>query len=113
MSDVTQAALRNRFRWTKLTSPGRWAPKEGDEIAGFFMGTVTLDGAHGQYQAVSLAVPGQPAPLLVAGTHLLSLIESSMVVEGAALRIRFDGLVETSNGRRMKHFTVWLGEDHG
>lgn len=101
----TSADIIERYNWKRLETPRAWAPKAGDELAGYYLGATLRDGAFGQYSVVLVAVPSEGV-YMVSGTIIIQLVQSAFIPTGSPLRIRFDGLAETTMGRQMKKFEV-------
>ena len=102
--------IRERFKWRKVAAPKTWRPEEaGQELVGYYGGRTLREGKYGQYEVILVHVPLEGSYTL-SGTHLIQLVDASMIVLGHPIRIVWRGLVETTAGHQMKTFEVMVAE---
>lgn len=103
------ASKLKNMKWRKINAPAPWYPKDDDELIGFYAGRTKRDGSFGQYEVVVVLVPYKGA-VTVSGTTLIQLADSAMLTRGDAVRIKYLGKKQLDEGREMKLFELYVGE---
>lgn len=97
----------SKKKWRKVEGPKLWRPAPGDELMGFFGGTQTAQGQHGEYETV--VVYSNDGAFSVSGCKALSLIRCAGAL-GREDRLRFvyRGAVDLDNGNTMKDYELYV-----
>lgn len=97
----------SKKKWRKVEGPKLWRPKAGEALEGFFGGTRTIQGQHGEYEVV--IVYTEPGAFAVSGCKALSLIRCAGAL-GREDRLRFvyKGAVDLDNGNTMKDYELYV-----
>jgi len=102
--------IRAQFKWRKVQAPKTWRPADvGEEVVGYYGGQTLKEGRYGQYSVALVHVPLGESVML-SGTKVIQLIDSSLIKPGHPIRIIWMGMKDLPNGHTMKDFEVHVAE---
>jgi hypothetical protein len=100
------------IKWKKLEAPKPWRPTLPDEeLVGYYLGQSVRKGSYGEYTVALIAVMSEDGsvgtPYMVSGAALINAIDGSLIQIGTLLKVVYGGVMELSEGRKMKMFEVF------
>lgn len=100
---------RDPLTWQKVRAPKIWRPAAIDEeLVGEYVGRTLREGMFGQYEVVTIWVPGKGA-FIASGTALIQLVDAAGLERGDPIRIVYRGIEELYEGeRKLKLFDLYV-----
>ena len=98
-----------KVKWKEVEAPTSWRPRKGDELIGYYAGRTKKNGKFGEYTVVTVLVPYKGA-VMVSGSMIVQLADSSMVRLGEPIKIVYLGKKDIGEDREMKTFRMFIGE---
>jgi hypothetical protein len=107
------STMYDTIQWRKLKYPAPWRPSPGDELVGYYRGTVQRNGRFGEYTALLVGVPASLAVVdtyMVSGCRAIQAVQASEILPGTVIRVVYGGLEMPDKDRSIRLLDVFAAD---